>query len=69
MTTRAELLPLLAIARKVGTLQGRLRLLIDVLPVDVRDDATEVAELLDQADEALTKLFIDHAPQPRGRAA
>ena len=71
----ADLQALLGAAQRVGELQGRLRLLADTLTAGgVRDAVTEAADIIDRADERLTRAFCEHAPQPeaprgKGRAA
>ena len=57
--------PGLDLAQRTGELQGRLRLLADTLTAGgVRDAVTEAADIIDRADERLTRAFCDHAPQP-----
>jgi hypothetical protein len=70
----ADLQALLGAAQQVGELQGRLRLLADTLTAaGPRDAVTEAADIIDRADEGLTRAFCEHAPQPnaprKGRAA
>ena len=72
----ADLQALLGAAQQVGELQGRLRLLADTLTAGsgLRDAVTEAADIIDRADERLTRAFCEHAPQPKaprgkGRAA
>lgn len=66
MTT--DLQRLLSAAQRVGELQGKLRILAETVAAGpLREAATEAADLIDRADERLTRAFVEHAPAPRGK--
>lgn len=64
MTTH-DLNAILAAAQRVGELQGRLRLLADTVAAGpLREAATDAADLVDKADQRLTRAFVENATTP-----
>ena len=58
-------LALLNAANRVGELQARIRLSSETLAAGpLRDAAEEAADLIDKADQRLSRAFAEHAPRP-----
>lgn len=62
--TRSDLTTIDKAARAIGEIQGRLRLLSESLPAELRPPIEAAADALDGADEQLTKLYCEQASQP-----